>query len=152
MARATRRLNTVLRPLVVVTLVVGVLAGRMLVAHLGSNAFYLFRPRLRPRPEGIPHFLRQFLLNHARPGPSALRVLGCVASFALVVAHASARGKRGASAAGAARSVGVACRRHTALLARYFELPPTPAQPRAPRAFIALTTPTRAEGPFGPGA
>jgi hypothetical protein len=145
-----RRLNTVLLPLVVVTLVVGVLAGPMLVAHLGSNAFYYSGLAYGLGRKGSAHFLRQFLLNYVDPGPTALRVLGCVALIALVVAHASARGQRGnqqwssmlvsAWLAGGIPLFLIVVLRTAA--------DPSPALCVLPGVFIALITPTRAEGPF----
>ena len=122
----------------------------MLVAHLGSNAFYYSGLAYGLGRKGSAHFLRQFLLNYVDPGPSALRVLGCVALFALVVAHASARGQRGnqqwssvlvsAWLAGGIPLFLIAVLRTAA--------DPSPALYVLPGAFIALTTPTRAEGPF----
>ena len=146
----SRRLSSVLLPLAVVTLVVGVLAGPMLVAHLGSNAFYDPGLAYGLGGERSAHFLRRFLVNYVDPGPSALRVLGCVALFALVVAHPSGRGQRGNRWWS---SVGV-----SAWLAGGVPLflvtvlrtaaDPSPALYVLPGAFIALTTPARAEGPF----
>lgn len=145
-----RRLNSVLLPLAVVTLVVGVLAGPMLVAHLGSNAFYYSGLAYGLGRKGSAHFLRRFLLDYVDSGPGALRVLGCVALFALVVAHAFARAQRGnqkwSSVLVSAWLAGGIPLFLIAVLRTAHD--PSPALYVLPGAFIALITPTRAEGPF----